>query len=397
MRILFLTPQAPDPRRGGAAIRNWHLIDAARNAGHHAHLITFGDPHGECGVAKATFLPHPPKRPAWRRLRDLVMSREPDLAHRLRSAAMHDAIAGLLHDEGIDLIQVEGLEMWPNLPDTTVPIIYDAHNAEATLQRRMALRALNSRAILAALYSLIQWRMLRRYEAAVVRAAATTVAVSPSDARALHRLDADASIVTIPIGVDTTYFSPQAVGVDGFDAYDVVFTGTLDYRANTDAALWLARAIWPRVRERLPDARLALVGQNPTDAIKRLDGRDGITVTGTVADDRPYMAHAGVYVLPIRVGAGVRVKLLNAMSMGCAIVATAQACEGVAVEDGRDLIAASTCASSFADAIIDLLDDAECRKRLGDVARARMIAAYDWSAVTPRVLELYARWGTPDG
>ncbi len=397
MRILFLTPQSPNARRGGAAIRNWHLIDAARNAGHHVHLVAFGGPCDDCGVATATILPHPPKHPTWHRLRDLLVSRVPDLAHRLRSAAMRDAVAGLLHGEGFDLIQVEGLEMWPNLPDMAVPIIYDAHNAEATLQRRMALHALKRRAIPATLYSLIQWRKLRRYEAAVVRAAAMTVAVSPPDARALHRLDASASIVTIPIGVDTTFFSRHAGSVDGIDAYDVVFTGTLDYRANTDAALWLARAIWPRVRERLPDARLALVGQRPTDAIKRLDGRDGITVTGAIADDRPYMARAGVYVIPIRVGAGVRVKLLNAMSMGCAIVATTQACEGVAVEDGRDLIAVPMRASSFADAIIDLLHDAERRKRLGDAARARMVAAYDWSVITPRLLELYARWGTPDG
>lgn len=389
MRILFVAPHLPHPTQGGAAIRNWHLMHAAEAAGHIVHLIT-----PDVFQAVLDGSPRPLLLPAYRRtfarrVRDIVLSPEPDLARRLGARRLQPAIARRCQDDGYDVIQVEGLEMWPSVPTGDVSIIYDAHNAEATLQERMARQAWRDHRFVRAAYSAIQTRKLRRYEAGVMRRARSTLAVSDADAAHLRILDPRAAVKVVPIGVDTVHYSPNAVGTSAHQT-DVVFTGTFDYRANADAAAWFVAQVWPCIRRARPDARCALVGRNPNAKLRANDGRNGITVTGSVPDDRPFMAAASVYILPIRFGAGVRVKLLNAMSMGCAIVATPAACEGVAVSNGKEVMMASPDAPSFADAVIALLDDPQRRAAIGCAARACASAQYDWSVCTPTLLALYA-------
>lgn len=389
MRILFVTPHLPHPTQGGAAIRNWRLMHAASVGGHIVHLITpeiFQE--GLDGSPRPLLLPTY-RRTFARRVRDLVRSREPDLARRLGAHRLQPEIARRCHDDGYDVIQVEGLEMWPSVPAADVPIIYDAHNAEATLQERMAWQAWRDHRLIRAAYSAMQTRKLRRYEAGVMRRAGYTLAVSDADAAHLRTLDPHVMVKIVPIGVDSAHYSPNAVSTP-VDQTDVVFTGTFDYRANEDAADWFVRQVWPRIRRARPAARCALVGRNPSAKLRAYDRRNGITVTGSVPDDRPFMAAASVYVLPIRFGAGVRVKLLNAMSMGCAIVATPAACEGIAVSDRKEVVMASPDAIPFADAVLALLDDPKRRVALGCAARACASARCDWSVCTPTLLAIYA-------
>lgn len=389
MRILFVTPQTPHPTQGGAAIRNWHLMHAAAEAGHVVHLMT-----PDQFRAGLDALPQPLTIPAFRRtaihrFRDLVFSREPDLAHRLGAHRLQPDISRCSREHGYELIQVEGLEMWPSIAESGIPVIYDAHNAEATLQGRIASQAWQDRKFIRAAYSTLQASKLRRYEAAVMRRAARTIAVSDRDASALQRLAPAAIVVTAPIGVDTAHYS-RARPMSHVHATDMVFTGTLDYRANEDAAAWFVRDVWPRIRRSRPAASCAFVGRNPGVALRGLDGRDGITVTGNVPDDRPYMAAASVYILPIRFGAGVRVKLLNAMSMACPIVATPAACEGIAVRDGQHVAVAAPEPIAFATAALALLDDPQRGDMLGQAARTLVSAQYDWSVCTPTMLAVYA-------
>jgi glycosyltransferase involved in cell wall biosynthesis len=389
MRILFVTPQMPHPTQGGAAIRNWRLMHAATAAGHTVHLIT-PDMFQDCLDAAPQPLTLPVyRRTLARRLRDLALAREPDLAHRLGARRLRPEIARRCRETRYDLIQVEGLEMWPAIPPTDIPLIYDAHNAEATLQARMAAQAGRDHQFVRAAYSTIQARKLRRYEASVMRRAARTLAVSETDAAHLRALDRTATLHIVPIGVDTAYYAPGTVA-NAVSPTDVVFTATFDYRANEDAADWFLTRVWPRILNARPNARCALVGPNPGEMMQAFDGRDGIAVTGGVPDDRPYMAAASLYVLPIRFGAGVRVKLLNAMSMGCAIVATPAACDGVAVADGQHVLVAPADPAAFAASVLALLADPHQRGALGSAARAFVSERYDWSVCTPPLLALYA-------
>ncbi|MHB8644682.1 MAG: glycosyltransferase family 4 protein [Thermomicrobiales bacterium] len=396
MHILFVTPHLPHPTRGGAAIRNWHLMQAAANAGHVVHLIT-PDAFQDAPDAPPQPLALPTHRRTFaRRVRALMLSREPDLAHRLGAYRLQPEITRRCRDDGYDLIQVEGLEMWSSIPRTNVPVIYDAHNAEALLQARMARQAWRDHRFIRAAYSAIQARKLRRYESATMRQARCTLAVSEPDAAHLRALAPMACVQVVPIGVDTAYYAP-GVTDNAIPSTDVLFSGSFEYRANEDAAEWFVRRVWPFVRAARPAARCAFVGRNPSATMRSFDGRDGILVTGSVPDDRPSMAAAAVYILPIRFGAGVRVKLLNAMSMGCAIVATPAACEGIDVADGQDMVVAAPDAPTFATALLALLDDPARRATLGHAARAFVIERYDWTVCTPTLLAIYASLERADG
>ncbi len=392
MRILFLTPQPPSPTGGGGAIRNWHLMQAATDAGHAVDLVT--NDAVAIPVAGHVYDAGPYEtRGTPKRLRDLLITTRPDLALRLahpRVAATVSRALNAARSEArpYDAIQIEGIEMWANIPplgQTTRPaLIYDAHNAEATLQGRTALHALKTRGLARAAYSAAQWAKLRAYERNAIRTAAATLALSPEDAHALATLSGR-PVDIVPVGVDTTYFAPDAPGLPVPIPFDIVFSGTLDYRSNADAAHWLVRDVWPLVRAICPDATLAVVGRNPLPELRAHHGRNGITVTGAVPDDRPYMVGASVYVLPIRFGAGVRLKLLNAMSMGCAVIATPAASEGVNVQNGRDLLRAPATAAGFAAGIAAMLTFDEARARCGAAARHLMVTQHDWSHVTPGI------------
>lgn len=413
MRILFLTPQPPDPTGGGGAIRNWHLMRAAADAGHGVDLVTGGGEGGDRVaipfVGQAYDAGPYARRSTPRRVRDLLTTVRPDLALRLAHPRVAATVARALdaaNTEGrpYDVIQIEGIEMWANVPPldyhgTRPALIYDAHNAEARLQGRTALHSLKTRDLARAAYSAAQWAKLRAYERGVVRTATATLALSLEDVHALETLSGQ-RVDIVPVGVDTAYFTPGAPDAPGLPApilttfrlpFDAVFSGTLDYRPNADAARWLVREVWPLVRAVRSDATLAVVGRNPLPALRAHHGRDGITVTGTVPDDRPYMAGASVYVLPIRFGAGMRLKLLNAMSMECAVVATPAATEGVDVQNGRDLLCAPATPMGFASGIAAMLAFGEARARCGVAARRLMIARHDWSHVTPALLRVYDR------
>jgi hypothetical protein len=132
MRMLFITPQPPHPTQGGAAIRNWHLIAAAKNAGHTADLLTFGLFQSDDRDAQSVPPSRMSGRPLIRRISDVARTPQPDLANRLGADILRETVCILARQRRYDLIQVEGLEMWPSLLDTALPAIYDAHNAEAT-------------------------------------------------------------------------------------------------------------------------------------------------------------------------------------------------------------------------------------------------------------------------
>ena len=168
----------------------------------------------------------------------------------------------------------------------------------------------------------------------------------------------------------------------------LVFTGKMDFRPNIDAMTWFSAEILPRVRAEIPLAHLVIVGQKPAPRIRALQQQPGIEVTGWVADTRPYIADAAVYVVPLRMGSGTRLKVLEAMAMGKAIVSTTRGVEGIALTPERDAILADTPAE-FARAVITLLRDPERRRALGCAARTLAEEKYDRRKIVPRFEQVF--------
>ena len=401
--VLILTPQSPYPPRQGTALRNWGLLKGLA-AHHRVSLLTFAasdqaltpDPELAQVVERVALVPQL-SRSSVDRLRDLVTTTFPDLARRLVSAQFRAVLDDWLTHYHFDWVLIEGLEMAPyvvegthraaNIPEGT-RIAFDDHNCEYVLQRRTAgsdwLQPLRWPS---ALYSSIQWRRLRRYEAEVCTRADVVVAVSAADAAALRAVVPTLDPLVIPNGIDVAAYAeaiPTAEAVPTALAQPAfVFTGTMDFRPNVDGVLWFANLVWPRIRAALPEAHFYIVGRRPHRRLNALRKHPGITITGSLDDTRPHIRGAAVYVVPLLVGGGTRLKLLESTAMGKAVVATSLAAEGF-VEPERAMVLADT-AATFADACIALARDADARAVWGSRARA-YVQAYDWAKLLPPLL-----------
>lgn len=410
-RLLILAPQLPIPPQAltgsvqGTTIRNFNLL-AGLSKRHTVDLATFLPPDTDLRAVdllrpycRAIVAPLQPQRRLSTRARDTLLNLAPDMALRLHSPEMHSALSKLVREmaAGYDVVQVEGIEMAPymlalqaNWPGARPRFVYDDHNAEYVLQQRaFATDARRPRRWIAAGYSLIQWRKLMAYERRVCRAAARVVAVSDVDRQALLHLDPGLDVTVIPNGVDLDFYRPGVTPpLSEIGPNALVFTGKMDYRPNVDAVTWFVDAVLPLIRSRIADACLYIVGQQPSPRVAALAEQPGVVVTGKVPDTRPYIAAAGVYVIPLRIGGGTRLKVLEAMAMGQALVSTRLGCDGFPFADGHEVAFADE-PQAFADRVVDLLEDREEANRLGRTARTFVEAHYGWDAIVPQLEALY--------
>lgn len=435
MRVLIVAPQVPWPPHQGTTIRNFNIARhvAAR---HSVTLLAFGDPAAAIGPLRdfgieVLAVPPPPPRPLTTRFVDLFTTATPDLARRLSSPAMDVAIARLAAREvpgsapfpahrdpmptapassappsfdssPFDIVQIEGLEMAahglavhaalcsPRTGAGRPRLIYDGHNAEWVLQARARTADLRRpRGWPGAAYSVLQTWKLRRFERRLLAAADAVVAVSAADADALHALapGSAARIAIVPNGVDTAFYTPADPGA--VEPELCVFTGKMDFRPNIDAMAWFCGEVWPLIRARRPAARLAIVGRDPAARVRALaDEAQGIAVTGAVADTRPWIGRAGVVVVPLRVGGGTRLKVLEAMAMAKAVAATSLGVEGLALAAGEEILVGDT-PPALAAAVVQLIEDADLRRRLGARSRGRAVADYRWEVLVGAIEALY--------
>lgn len=399
MRLLFLTAELPEPAHAGGTLRTNGLLRAAHAAGHEVHLLSFAT-RAQLNAQRERLGAYcarvetvaPPQRRLADRLRDLLAGKA-DMQGRYCSAHYQHALSKLLEATPYDLVQMESLEMTVYAPAVQrvqpgTPLIYDSFNAEFDLQRSIFEAERGSlRRLPGALYSFVQWRRLTRYERQVVREAAHTIAVSDADAEAFRRLAPGCPVSVVPNGIDVARYAIADTSLDLGPA-PLVFTGSMGYRPNVDAALWFANRVLDRVRAHVPDARFFIVGSRPHHRLNSLRDRDGVQITGWVPDVNPFLSAAAVYVVPLRMGSGTRLKLLQAMAARLAVVSTQIGAQGLDVQDGEQLRLADT-EEGFARAVIELLRDPAQREVLGARAAGYVARHYDWSVIAPRLSAVY--------
>jgi len=422
LKVLFLTPQLPWPLDQGARIRNYHLLRAVA-AEHTVDLLSLDVaplpcdaeyferhsalPEGGGGGIVGSDTPlwqlcrrvevfPAPARSRADRLRGLLRSPLPDLAHRAWLPALAARVRALTAAEPYNVVQISSLEMMPyrraiHARGPRRPlVVFDDLNAEYQLQRRACLTDIGTPArVHAALYSAVQAHRLRRYEARVCREADAVLVVSPLDAALLRRIAPDARYVLLPNGVDTAAFAWRARPPGGPPA--LLFTGTMDYRPNVDAMLWFGEAVLPLLHRVRPDLRCLVVGKAPDARLRTLAARQpGLVLTGMVPAVQPYLARAAVYVVPMRMGSGTRLKVLEAMAAGVPVVSTRLGMEGIAANAGEYALLAETPAA-FARAVLRLLDTPALGADFARRGRALVESHYDWARLTPRLPALYQR------
>ncbi len=405
MRILFLTPQFPYPPHKGTTLRNYNIM-AGLALRHEIDLLSFADAAPASSpldrLCRRSATVPVPRRPTWRRALDTILSPWPDMGLRLWSSEFQQQLAVWLKDGAYDVIQVEGLELaryvlTPSPVGTTGEgrgvgssvIVFDDHNAEYLLQKRMAEAEITARGWNAgAVYSSLQWRKLRSFERRVCRQSDRVVCVSAADAIALQQLDPTVQARVIPNGVDTDFYRRDTVTPFDLPPHALVFTGTMDFRPNVDALLWFAQEVLPLIKLRVPNVRVYIVGQRPHARLEVLRTDPAITVTGAVDDTRPYITAASVYIVPLRMGGGTRLKLLEALSLQAPVVSTTLGAEGFAVTSGEQLLLADE-AAAFAQSIVELIEDRGRARSLGDAGRSFALH-YDWRSIVPKFEDVYA-------
>ncbi len=402
--LLLLTPQFPYPPHQGTTLRNYNLI-AGLARHHEVHLLSFGDPAGSRGtplddLCRTVQILPPPERTTLQRVQGLAFSRLPDMAQRLPSAAFQDALDATLAREDPDVVEVEGIELAQYLFQVAdcrgaakrPLLVFDDHNAEYVLQQRAFETDIRQpRRWIGAAYSFVQWQRLKGYERRACHAADRIVAVSDTDAAAIRRLDAGLEPVVVPNGVDIGFYAADVPAIEegaGPGPLDLVFTAKMDFRPNVDAVLWFAQAVLPLIRKQSPGTRFWVVGKDPHPRLAPLKADPGIVVTGWVEDVRPYIAGAALYVIPLRIGGGTRLKVLEAMAMAKAIVSTALGCEGFELKPGQELAIADT-PDEFATTVLALLQEPDRRERMGRDARHYARSRYDWRMIVPLLERVY--------
>ena len=305
------------------------------------------------------------------------------------SRAVRSRLRELLRTQRFALVHLDSLDLCAYLPAVEdLPVVCVHHNVESRLLHR---RAKAEATPWRHWYLAHQARLLQREERYWCPRVALNIAVSASDAETLARIAPGAAITVVPNGVDTNYFRPD----ESLES-DVLFVGGSNWFPNRDARDHFVAEILPRIRSRGCDARVRWVGH--ASAADRLEFRDrhGIEMTGYVDDVRPYFREAACFVVPLRVGGGTRLKILDAWAMGKAVVSTTVGCEGLEAIDGENILIRDTPAD-FAEAVHAVCTDALLRHQLGASARATAERTYGWDRLGEHMIEKYSRLARREG
>ena len=200
----------------------------------------------------------------------------------------------------------------------------------------------------------------------------------------------DGKVKVIANGVDVDFFQPDIVAPIDMESPNLVFTGTMDYRPNVEGVCWFVSSVWPELKRREPSLTFTIVGRNPVKAVRQLSQVPGVTVTGFVPDVRPYLAAASIVIAPLKIARGIQNKILEAMAMGKAIVASPAALEGLEIQRGSDVLQADA-PDEWCEHITHLLSNESLRIQFGKTARATVERKYPWSAQMQTLVSLCRR------
>ena len=395
MKILLLCPWFPYPPNWGFAKRVFHILDVLARR-HDLTLLTYtdGDDAEQLRVLGGLGAVHTvprPTLPLGKRLGQLASVASPySFQRRLAyDPAMQQALDQLARGTPFDVIHVSTSQMACFRFDRRSTLVLDEHNIEYELYQRVA-RAEGT--ALRRGFSWLEYRKFKREEIAAWRSVDGCAMTSAREAALVDTIVPETPTAVVPNAVDTNYFAPSA---DAIDPDAIVLTGLMKYRPNVDGAQFFVRDVLPQILRERPRATFYIVGGEPPPEVERLASAH-VVVTGSVPDVRPYAHKAAVFVVPLRMGGGTRLKVLEGLSMEKPMVSTAVGCEGIDVVDREHLLIADE-ADQFASAVLELMRNRELARALARSGRELMLARYTWEAVVATLEQFYARLSAATG
>ena len=308
------------------------------------------------------------------------IQRKPLTVAKYYSIEMVEALERLLRSRRFDIVHFEMLHTGQFLlelsskGENSYATALGQQNIDSRIWRRLAREEPN---LLKKLIFRSQYRRFVSYESRICHRFDICLCVSEEDGRELKSICPAAAVAVVPNGVDTDYFRPE----DGDEEEAcLVFTGSMDWHPNEDAVVFFCDHILPLIQAELPEVKFLIVGSNPTERVLRLGKKQGVVVTGWVEDVRPYIASAGVFIVPLRIGGGTRLKILQALAMQKAVLSTSIGCEGLNLQQGEHILVADE-PRQFAEETIKLIRNESLRRKLGENGRTFVQEKYDWDVV----------------
>ncbi|MCK4245210.1 MAG: glycosyltransferase, partial [Candidatus Omnitrophica bacterium] len=302
------------------------------------------------------------------------------------SINMKNAIQSFIKTNDVDLVHIAGPNMISYFLKTThIPIVFDSIDDPSLYFFRSIKQ---DKRLLEKAKRLKDWLVSRNFEKRYYRKFKEIIVSSSIDGKIINSFCPQSNVTVIPNGTDCHYLRPVSSEPE---EPILVFSGVMDYEPNILAMTFFCKSIFPLIKREIPNSQLVIVGKNPTHEIVSLEKEmSGIKVTGFVNDLRPYFARSKVYVCPLKSGAGIKNKILEAWAAGLPIAATSLGCAGVEISPGEDILIADDI-HSFAKAVVRLLQDENLRKRLVQKGRKKVVEKYDWESKAEMLEKVYFR------
>ncbi len=389
LNVAIIASELPYPPTAGNRVRTLSLaLRLARR--HRITFIThrndeaeeatrFLDDHGIATIVVDRALPQKSGPQFYARLLGNLASPLPYSVASHSSRVLRRAVGSLAAVERIDLWQSEATALVGTLDGLNgAAKVVVAHNVESQIWQRYFQTEPNP---LKSWYIKQQWRKFKRFERRAFAAATRIVAVSEDDARLIRNRFGGRDVDVVDNGIDRDYF--QAVQPDP-DPKTILFLGSLDWRPNLDAVALLLDRIFPAVRAAEPAARLRLVGRKPPLAlVQKVRDLPGVELHADVPDVRPFLATSGVMVVPLRIGGGSRLKILEALAAGLPVISTGVGAEGLGLIAGEHYVAAEP--ERMAEALLACIRDPRQARTMAERSRAFVLNRYDWDTLADRL------------
>ena len=393
MKILFLSPTVPFPLTDGGRIRVFNLLKQIAQKSEVTLLALETQPTDADGVVELQALgievhlvPNAPTLPpvSFSTLLKAFFKRQPITVARYDVPAYRRKLRTLLANETFDLVHYEMFHVAQFHTETDLPSVLSQQNVDSAIWRRLCSETANP------FYKFAYWTQqlaFQHYERVLSPKFDAVTCTSDIDAAVFEQYCSTDAIEIIPNGVDITHYQPDFAAEA---PAHLIYIGSMDWYPNEDAVAFFTDEVFPRIQEKVPDVKFSIVGGNPSGRVQKLVERDGIVVTGRVPEIKPYFAEATVFVVPLRIGSGTRLKILEALAMGKAIVSTSVGAEGLDLKNGEEIFIADE-PDAFADAVTRLLTDEQLRRRIGENGRARVEQDYDWRRIGEKLHTLYTQ------
>jgi sugar transferase (PEP-CTERM/EpsH1 system associated) len=397
MNILFIAPRLPWPADTGGKIRTLNIIKQFLKFAS-LRLVCFSFEKGDdkwkeemeklgAQVTLVSARENSLLRKAW----NINFEALPHSVIKYHSPQMHKVLKDLIAGEPFDAVHIDHLHMAQFAGSINgLPCYLDEHNVEYKILERCC--DIETSGMKKGIYRKQALKM-KLYETKIIMEFKGVFACSPDDKKILNGLNPrSVPLYLMPNGVDIDYFKAPDSQEDG-EVEALVFTGSLDWLPNDDAVSYFCGKILPLIWQKKDSVKLYVVGKSPSAMIKKLAGRDSrVIVTGRVDDVRPYVRPAKAFIVPLRIGGGTRLKILEAMSMSKAVVSTSIGAEGIEYTDGKNILIGDN-PQDFADKVLGLMDDGLKSRQIGAEGRKLVCGKYDWDTIGRGLKEVYKAAG----